>query len=171
MPESPHDLQANREWRNVMCTSLGVARAAIRGAVEARIIRVALAVAAIRPSVPSACAATRRGSTVARRHRPFSRTRLGPVARWSMGPRGARRAPRLVVGRRRVWYFCPAPVYPYPDPYEPPVTVAAAPSLAPSAPVPKTWYYCEALQGYYPYVPTCPVGWRAMPVNSALQPR
>jgi hypothetical protein len=65
----------------------------------------------------------------------------------------------------RAWYFYPAPVYPYPDPYEPPVTVAAAPSVVPPAPLPKTWYYCEAANGYYPYVPTCPGGWKALPAS------
>jgi hypothetical protein len=66
------------------------------------------------------------------------------------------------------WYFYPAPVYPYPDPYEPPVTVAVAPpAAAPAAPVPNSWYYCEGAKGYYPYVPTCPGGWKRLPANPA----
>jgi len=66
------------------------------------------------------------------------------------------------------WYFYPAPVYPYPDPYEPPVTVAVTPLAAPpAAPVPNSWYYCEGAKGYYPYVPTCPGGWKKVPANPA----
>ncbi len=73
------------------------------------------------------------------------------------------------------WYFYPAPVYPYPNPYEPPVTVALVPgapvSAAPPAPVPRTWYYCDAAKGYYPYVATCPGGWQQVPANPALPPQ
>jgi hypothetical protein len=65
-----------------------------------------------------------------------------------------------------VWYFYPAPVYPYPDPYAPPVvTVAPRPSAAPPPPAPQSWYYCEAARGYFPYVPSCPGGWRAVPAT------
>ena len=68
-----------------------------------------------------------------------------------------------------LWYFYPAPVYPYPDPYVPPVVVAPvapapAPPPAPAAPPPpQYWYYCESAGGYYPYVPVCPSGWRVVP--------
>jgi len=148
-----------------MRKSPGVARAAIRGAIEARVIRVALAVAAILPSVPA----------LAQRHEEDRRWH-GDIARfhehdWDLW-RGGRWAHEAHDGRLGwwwvaggAWYFYPAPVYPYPDPYEPPVTVAAAPSVVPPAPLPKTWYYCEAAQGYYPYVPTCPGGWKAMPAS------
>ena len=52
------------------------------------------------------------------------------------------------------WYWYPAPIYPYPDPYRPPVVVA------PAAPAPgPLWYYCRNPQGYYPYVATCMVPW------------
>jgi len=64
-----------------------------------------------------------------------------------------------VVGGQ--WYFYPAPVYPYPDPYVPPVMVQAAPPAAPGA----TWYYCDAAGGYYPYVAQCPTPWRAVPAR------
>ncbi len=53
------------------------------------------------------------------------------------------------------WYFYPAPVYPYPNPYVPPV-VAAPP--APDA-SPQYWYYCASSRAYYPYVTSCPGGW------------
>ena len=55
------------------------------------------------------------------------------------------------------WYFYPAPVYPYPDPYVPPVAVAPPPAPGPY------WYYCANPQGYYPYVPQCLVPWRPVP--------
>lgn len=69
------------------------------------------------------------------------------------------------------WYFYPQPVYPYPDPYRPPVVVVQqplppAPDVEPQPAVPATvqyWYYCEAAKGYYPYVPSCPGGWKAVP--------
>jgi len=53
-----------------------------------------------------------------------------------------------------------------PDPYEPPVRFAVTPPAAPpAAPVPNSWYYCEGAKGYYPYVPTCPGGWKKVPAN------
>jgi hypothetical protein len=70
-----------------------------------------------------------------------------------------------------LWYFYPAPIYPYPDPYAPPVVVVpqvAPQPVAPLAPPPaQYWYYCDAAGGYYPYVPSCPSGWRAVPANPA----
>jgi hypothetical protein len=64
------------------------------------------------------------------------------------------------------WYFYPTPVYPYPDPFVPPVVVVeqpAPPVAAPSAPPPpQYWYYCDAAGAYYPYVASCPSGWRAV---------
>ena len=73
-----------------------------------------------------------------------------------------------------LWYFYPAPIYPYPDPYQPPVVVVppavsvapAAPAAAP-APAPQYWYYCDSAAAYYPYVPACPSGWRVVPANPA----
>ena len=70
-----------------------------------------------------------------------------------------------------MWYFYPQPVYPYPDPYAPPVVVqpvvVVQPAPAPTPPQPpapvvqaQNWYYCEASKGYYPYVPSCPAGWK-----------
>jgi hypothetical protein len=71
-----------------------------------------------------------------------------------------------------LWYFYPAPIYPYPDPYQPPVVVvppaaAAAPVAPAGPPPPQYWYYCDSPGGYYPYVPTCPSGWRAVPASPA----
>lgn len=73
-----------------------------------------------------------------------------------------------------VWYLYPEPVYPYPDPYTPPVVLAPAPapvvSPPPPAPVPaqaQYWYYCDKSKTYYPYVATCPGGWRRVPASPA----
>jgi hypothetical protein len=71
------------------------------------------------------------------------------------------------------WYFYPQPVYPYPNPYEPPVAVIVQPrpaTPAPPPPQPQNWYYCEAARGYYPYVPSCPGGWRAVPATPGAPP-
>ena len=54
------------------------------------------------------------------------------------------------------WYFYPAAVYPYPDPYVPPTVVTPAPAQ----PSPQYWYYCASAKAYYPYVPTCSEGWQ-----------
>jgi hypothetical protein len=58
------------------------------------------------------------------------------------------------------WYFYNEPIYPYPDPYVPPVAVA------PPAPGPQQyWYYCRNPQGYYPYVPQCYGNWEPVPAG------
>lgn len=66
------------------------------------------------------------------------------------------------------YYYPPAYSYP-PSYYSPPV--AAAPAYppayagpgtaqpAPAQPQANWWYYCEAANGYYPYVRECPGGW------------
>jgi hypothetical protein len=71
-----------------------------------------------------------------------------------------------------MWYFYPQPVYPYPDPYIPPVVlVQPAPALTmqpavPVSPPPaQSWYYCETSKSYYPYVPSCPAGWKTVPAS------
>lgn len=56
------------------------------------------------------------------------------------------------------WYFYPAPVYPYPDPYVPP-------AMAGPAPAARYWYYCPNPQGYYPYVPQCFTPWQPVPAG------
>lgn len=52
------------------------------------------------------------------------------------------------------WYWYPAPVY-YGYPPPPDYAVPASPQPA--------WYYCDSARGYYPYVPSCPGGWRIVP--------
>lgn len=78
-----------------------------------------------------------------------------------------------------VWYFYPARVYPYPDPYIPPVTVideqppvvvapqtnGPAPAQAQPQQATQFWYYCNSAKGYYPYVPSCPEGWKTVPAQ------
>lgn len=100
---------------------------------------------------------------------------------WRHGHHRGRLGWWWVVGG--LWYFYPQPVYPYPDPYRPPVVVIEQPAppvvvqMPPqSAPVPSIppaptvvpmqyWYYCEAADGYYPYVASCPSGWRKVPAT------
>jgi hypothetical protein len=67
---------------------------------------------------------------------------------WWHGPYGGRLGWWWIVGPD--WYWYPAPIYPYPDPYIPP-GLAAGP-----------WYWCDAYQQYYPYVGACPTPWRAV---------
>lgn len=73
-----------------------------------------------------------------------------------------------------LWYFYPQRVYPYPDPYTPPPVVIVqpnAPAPTPGAPPPaQYWYYCDAAKGYYPYVPSCPGGWRMVPATPSGAP-
>jgi hypothetical protein len=47
------------------------------------------------------------------------------------------------------------------------VVVQPAPQTSmPAVPAPaQSWYYCEASQNYYPYVSTCPSGWKAVPAT------
>jgi hypothetical protein len=75
---------------------------------------------------------------------------------WFHGVHGGRPGWWWIVGG--VWYFYPAPVYPYPDPYTPPVAVA---------PAPPSYYWCAQPPGYYPQVATCLVPWQAVPAATA----
>jgi hypothetical protein len=67
-----------------------------------------------------------------------------------------------------LWYFYPRPVYPYPDAYTPPVVVVPqappAESVAPAPPL-QNWYYCASAKSYYPYVSSCPEGWKMVPAT------
>lgn len=57
------------------------------------------------------------------------------------------------------WYY-PPPTYYYPPTVTfsfPPVYVEQSPSAAPAT---NYWYYCDASRRYYPYVTSCPGGWR-----------
>lgn len=83
---------------------------------------------------------------------------------WHHGPHGGRLGWWWVVGG--AWYFYPQPIYPYPDPYVPPAVVVPAPSVQPA---PQYWYYCDSARTYYPYVSSCPSGWRAVPATPPPQ--
>ena len=81
---------------------------------------------------------------------------------WFHGRYGSRFGWWWVVGG--LWYWYPAPIYPYPDPYTPPVVVQVptTPAVPPQAQAPN-WYYCAQPAGYYPYVAACPGGWQTVP--------
>lgn len=80
--------------------------------------------------------------------------------RWFHGDHLGRAGWWWIVGG--VWYFYPAPIYPYPDPYVPPAAVAPA--------VPQYYYWCAAPRGYYPQVPGCSVPWQAVPATAPVTP-
>lgn len=85
--------------------------------------------------------------------------------RWQHGSHAGRLGWWWVVGG--AWYFYPLPVYPYPNPWEPPPVEYVTPPVGSPPPPPPAqyWYYCESSQGYYPYVPTCPGGWTQVPAT------
>lgn len=87
----------------------------------------------------------------------FNRWQQG---RWYHGAHGGRSGWWWIVGPS--WYFYLAPIYPYPDPYQPPALADIAPPVPPGTP-PRYWYYCADPPGYYPYVAWCRVTWRAVP--------
>jgi hypothetical protein len=87
--------------------------------------------------------------------------------RWYHGTHHGRIGWWWIVGG--AWYFYPAPVYPYPDPYAPPAA-ALLPSPAEVPPAARYWYYCEPAGAYYPYMPTCQDGWRQVPARPAGPP-
>jgi len=82
------------------------------------------------------------------------------TGRWFHGPHDGRPGWWWIVGG--VWYFYPAPVYPYPDPYVPPVAVTPA--------APQYYYWCRVPAGYYPQVPACRVPWQAVPAVAPAVP-
>jgi hypothetical protein len=45
----------------------------------------------------------------------------------------------------------------------PPYAPGYVPSVAPSSV--QYWYFCPAANAYYPYVPSCPSGWQAVPAT------
>lgn len=109
--------------------------------------------------------------------RDFHRWRAG---RWHQGHRHGQYGWWWVVQGN--WYYYPQPVYPYPDPYRPPVIVepvptppvivqvpvpaqVPAPAVQPAPAQPQFWYYCDAAKGYYPHVASCPTGWRTVPAQ------
>lgn len=68
------------------------------------------------------------------------------------------------------WYFYPAPVYPYPDPYTPPVVVTEPVPVSPAGVPPSYVYYCRNPIGYYPYVPRCYAVWERVASGVAVAP-
>jgi hypothetical protein len=87
---------------------------------------------------------------------------------WEHSIHGGRHGWWWVAGG--LWYFYPSPIYPIPNPYEPPPTIIDAPppnDELPPPPMPSNWYYCNSAQAYYPYVESCPEGWRAVPATPA----
>lgn len=71
---------------------------------------------------------------------------------------------------------------PYYYPYYGPVIVERAPQVIyiekpveqTAPPATSYWYYCEAAQGYYPYVKQCPAGWMKVvpqtPASESVSP-
>jgi hypothetical protein len=76
---------------------------------------------------------------------------------WAHAHHGGRLGWWWVVGPS--WYYYPAPVYPYPSPWEPAEVIVSGPPPA------RFWYYCDATRNYYPYVSVCPGGWRPVPAT------
>jgi hypothetical protein len=70
---------------------------------------------------------------------------------WQHGYHDGRMGWWWVVGPE--WYFYPAPLYPYPNPYVPPAIAAPRANM---------WYWCAAPAGYYPYVAQCSMPWEAV---------
>ena len=111
---------------------------------------------------------------IRRFHERDMNTRRG--GRWYHGDHDGRDAWWWFTGG--MWYAYSMPVYPYPDPYqppvvlvpsqaEPPVYVEQTPPQAQSAPQTQYWYYCTNPAGYYPYVPNCSVDWQKVVANPA----
>jgi hypothetical protein len=93
--------------------------------------------------------------------------------RWIHGRHGGHFAWWWIAGG--VWYLYPSPVYPYPDPYLPPVMIEQQPPVAvtPSNPAStepvQYWYHCTNPEGYYPYVPQCLTDWEKVPASPPPQ--
>lgn len=62
----------------------------------------------------------------------------------------------LYMDSRPVYPAYPATVVVQPQPE--PIVVQPAPQ-----PQAQSWYYCDSARAYYPYVESCPEGWRAVP--------
>lgn len=64
------------------------------------------------------------------------------------------------VGIGVPFYYPPAYYYGPPVVYAPPPVVYSQPQVTYTQPATQYWYYCDAARGYYPYVNSCPGGWR-----------
>jgi len=100
--------------------------------------------------------------------RDFDRWRGG---HWSHGYHDGRLGWWWVVPTLGLWYWYTQPVYPYPNPYTPPVVVVPSTPAVPSTPPQaQYWYYCDASKTYYPYVQSCPGGWKMVPATPSGAP-
>lgn len=64
------------------------------------------------------------------------------------------------------YYYPPYYYYPPPVVYSPPPVVVAPPATPSYVAQPnQSWYYCDNPKGYYPYVTSCPEGWRQVPAQ------
>jgi hypothetical protein len=68
---------------------------------------------------------------------------------WRHGDYRGRRGWWWIVGAS--WYWYPAAISPYPDPYTPPGLI------------PGWYYWCSDYQQYYPLVGDCPSAWEPEP--------
>jgi len=78
--------------------------------------------------------------------------------RWHQGHHYGRFGWWWIVGG--VWYYYPVPVYPYPNPYQPPVVAGP-----PAPPATQYWYWCPNPAGYYPYIARCATNWQRVPAS------
>jgi hypothetical protein len=80
------------------------------------------------------------------------------------GWRGDWIGPALVGGV--IAYDLTAPYRYYPYSYGYPYPVYSQPVyVAPAQAAPQYWYFCASANRYYPYVATCPEGWKAVPAQ------
>jgi hypothetical protein len=68
------------------------------------------------------------------------------------------------------WYFYPEPIYPFPTYIPPAIVLQQAPPMPTGLPPALSWYYCDNPKGYYPYVASCGVAWREVPVTPPPPP-
>ena len=93
--------------------------------------------------------------------------------RWQHGWHGDRFGWWWVDAGMWSWYAANWPWYPaYPYPYPPPYYSAPVePAVTAALPAPvQVWYYCDAGNGYYPQVPSCPSGWRVVTITPSEAP-
>jgi hypothetical protein len=135
------------------------------------LVPLAVALTALALSLPAEAQRERRAGA-SQWHGDASRSHWSGHGRhaWHGGYRG--HAPHWSLSIGGLWYpypyAYPAPVYPYPAPVYPysvpwvPVPPVSAVAAEPPA---QYWYFCEASRTYYPYVTTCPGGWKPVPAT------